>query len=77
MHCFSAYYELTGYMFQALFYSSSGGTADTTIGIFCAYYVGWRLPGLEFHTNPGAAYRRNTHAVYQVLFVKRLLKMSK
>jgi hypothetical protein len=31
------------YMFRALIYSSSGGAVCTTIGIFCAYYVGWQL----------------------------------
>jgi hypothetical protein len=28
---------------------SSGGTAYTTNGIFCPYYVGWLLSGLEWN----------------------------
>jgi hypothetical protein len=35
------------YMFRALVCSSSGGTVYTAIGIFCVYYVGWLLAGLE------------------------------
>jgi hypothetical protein len=35
------------YMFRALISSSSGGTVYTAIGIFCAYYVGWLVAGLE------------------------------
>jgi hypothetical protein len=39
--------------------------------------VGSNRIGVEFRSNPGAANRHNTHAVYQVLFVYSLLKMSK
>jgi hypothetical protein len=34
-------------------------------------------PGLEFHFNPGAANWHNMYAVYKVLFVQRLLRMSR
>jgi hypothetical protein len=36
-------------MFQAHICSSSGGTAHTAIGIFCACYVGWLLTRLEWN----------------------------
>jgi hypothetical protein len=34
-------------------------------------------PPVEWNSNPSAANRHTTHAVYQLLFVQRLLKMSK
>jgi hypothetical protein len=37
------------YMFPSFIYSSSGGTVYTTNGIFCTYYVGWLLAGLEWN----------------------------
>jgi hypothetical protein len=46
-------------MFQALIYSSSGGTVYTAIGIFYVYYVGWLLAGSEW-TTPTAS-QHNTH----------------
>jgi hypothetical protein len=39
--------------------------------------VGCTRIGVELHFNPAAANRHNTHAIYQVLFVQRPLKMSK
>jgi hypothetical protein len=36
------------YIFRALICSSSGVTVCTTTGIFCEYYVGWLLAGLEW-----------------------------
>jgi hypothetical protein len=45
----SEYYYYSLYMFQALIRSSSGGTVYTAIGIFCVYYVGWLLAGLEWN----------------------------
>jgi hypothetical protein len=35
--------------------SSSGGAAQTTLGILRACYVSWLLPGLEFHSDPGSS----------------------
>jgi hypothetical protein len=32
-------------------------------------------PGLQFHSNPGTANWHYTHAIYQVVFVQRLLEM--
>jgi hypothetical protein len=42
-----------------------------TVVEFYACYVCWLLPALV------AANRHNTHAIHQLLFVQRLLKMSK
>jgi hypothetical protein len=42
-------------MFRALICSSTRGTVYATISIFCTYYVGWLIAGLEwnqFHSNP-------------------------
>jgi hypothetical protein len=44
----SVYYDYILYMFPSLICSSSGSTVYTSIGIFCAYYVGWLLAGLEY-----------------------------
>jgi hypothetical protein len=38
--CFQFITIIILYMFRAIICSSSGGTVCTTIGIFCAYYVG-------------------------------------
>jgi hypothetical protein len=66
-------------MFRALICLSSRGTLYTTIGILCAYYVGWLLAGLEWNStpNPLAASRHNTHKIYQLLYTQCLMMMSK
>jgi hypothetical protein len=53
------------YMLCALICWSSGGTVCTAVGMFCVCYVGWLLAGY------------NMHAIYQLLYIQHLLKMSK
>jgi hypothetical protein len=76
---YSVYYELAASTyFEHSFFMFRG--RYTTIGILRACFVGWLLPGLKMErTTPilVAASRHNTHAIYQVLFVQRRLKMSK
>jgi hypothetical protein len=62
------------YMFKALICSTSGGNVYTTNGIFCAYYEGWLLAGLEWTLL--AASRYNIHKIYQLLYTERLLMIS-
>jgi hypothetical protein len=45
--------------------------------VYCVRVMSDGCTRIEGNSNLGAANRYNTHAIYQVLFVQRLLKMSK
>jgi hypothetical protein len=65
-----------GIQLQAL--ASSGGTAQTTVGVLrvLCLLAATRFE-LELTSNLVALHRHNTHAPYYLLFMQLLLKMSK
>jgi hypothetical protein len=56
-------------MFRVLICMSSGGIVYTAIGIFCVYYVGWLLAGLEFYSDLLAAEQISAQNMYRLLIV--------
>jgi hypothetical protein len=76
---YSIYYELTNCTcFDHFFFIFRRRCTHNT------WYIAWMLCLLavtrigvehQFHSNPDAANWRNTHTIYQVLCVQRLLKM--